>query len=190
MYEIPNTCCRVVFRAACSLWCWLHARFPLPRPRPVSPGAARTSTREDAEPPHTRCTARHDTPADMDTRHIIRIRALSLRERGSGVCAQGVAVAPSGAAGAEHLAPAGIHASSIKRRRKAERVSFALFARASSVFRSSLERRIWTRLSILICNWVSGPTQDTQRPLRSLGISCMCGRRRITCCACMVGVRG
>lgn len=31
---------------------------------------------------------------------------------GSGVCAQGVAVAPSGAAGAEHLAPAGIHASS------------------------------------------------------------------------------
>ena len=58
--------------------------FPLPRPRPVSPGAARTSTREDAEPPHTRCTARHDTPADMDTRHIIRIRALSLRERGQG----------------------------------------------------------------------------------------------------------
>lgn len=58
--------------------------FRSPVPAAVSPGAARTSTREDAEPPHTRCTARHDTPADMDTRHIIRIRALSLRERGQG----------------------------------------------------------------------------------------------------------
>ena len=58
--------------------------FRSPVPAAVSPGAARTSTRDDAEPPHTRCTARHDTPADMDTRHIIRIRALALRERGQG----------------------------------------------------------------------------------------------------------
>ena len=52
----------------------------LPRPLGLPRSSMHFHSGGDAEPPHTHHTARHD----MDTRHIIRIRALSLRERGQG----------------------------------------------------------------------------------------------------------
>lgn len=107
-----NTCCRVVFRAACSLWCWLHARFPLPRPRRGLPrsGTHFHSGRRGATAHTLHRTTRHPRRHGHETYHSDP--RIIFEGEGSGVCAQGVAVAPSGAAGAEHLAPAGIHASS------------------------------------------------------------------------------
>lgn len=89
MYEIRIRVAELCFELLALSGAGYMPDFRSPVPAAVSPGAARTSTRDDAEPPHTRCTARHDTPADMDTRHIVRIRALSLRERGQGYVRRG-----------------------------------------------------------------------------------------------------
>ena len=118
LYTHTHTCTRYEYvLPSCVSSCLLSlvlATCPISAP-PSPPGLPRSGTHFHSggrgATAHTlHRTTRHPRRHGHETYHSDP--RIIFEGEGSGVCAQGVAVAPSGAAGAEHLAPAGIHASS------------------------------------------------------------------------------